>query len=400
MQDPDAQWEHELEDWFEPFLREFGHKAQRRWAPAYVRGLLLPGQRKSIEPMAERVCAGETQQLHHFVSTSAWDTAPLEAVLAERADALVGGADAHLIIDDTALVKKGVHSVGVAHQYCGELGKQANCQVLVSVTLCRAEIPVPVALRLHLPESWSRNAERREKAGVPKEILHRPKWKIALEEIERLMSAGVRFGDVLADAGYGYVAEFRRGLDELKLTYAVGVQSHQKVYPQSVRLREAETAQGRRLKWPVVSTRPRSVRDAIAALGAAAFWPVTWRRGTKGPLQAEFAAVRVRVADGVVNSQQRHLPGEEQWLVAERRTNGIMKYYLTNHSADAPLEMLAAAIKARWACEQAHEQLKQELGLDHFEGRSWLGLHHHAVLTMIAFAFLQHLRMRENKAAA
>jgi SRSO17 transposase len=400
MQDRDARWEQELRHWFEPFSRAFRNKPQRRWAPVYVRGLLMPGQRKSVEPMADRVCSGETQQLHHFVSAASWATEPLEEVLAQQADALVGGDDAHLIIDDTALVKKGEHSVGVAHQYCGELGKQANCQVLVSVTLCRDEVPVPVALRLHLPESWSRDPVRRARAGVPPEIPHRPKWKMALEEIERLIAAGVRFGDVLADAGYGSVAEFRRGLEDMKLTYAVGVQSHQKVYVPSVRLRGEKTQTGRSLKWPLVSTKPRAVRDAIAAQGEGAFWRVTWRIGTKGPLAAEFAVMRVRVADGPVNSHHQHLPGVEQWLVAERRSNGVMKYYFTNHTADASHEVLASAIKARWACEQAHEQMKQELGLDHFEGRSWRGLRHHAVLTMIAFAFLQHLRLRENKAAA
>lgn len=396
----EGSWEHELEAWFEPFLKAFRHRGQRRWAPAYLRGLLLPGHRKSVEPMAERVCSGETQQLHHFVSTSVWDTQPLEAILLEKADRLVGGPNAHLIVDDTSIVKKGVHSVGVMHQYSGELGKQANCQVLVSVTLCRDEVPVPIALRLHLPEVWARDEARRRRARVPEQIHYRPKWQIALEEIRNLVDVGIRFGDVLADAGYGTVAEFRHGLEELGLTYAVGVQSHVGVYAKSVRLQVGHGNSGKKLKRPLPSASPRPIKAVVESLGAGAFWPVTWRNGTKGPLRAEFAALRVRLADGVVNSQHRHLPGAEVWLVVERRTRGADKYYVTNHPADTPLETLAAAIKARWACEQAHEQLKQELGLDHFEGRSWHGVHHHALLTMIAFAFLQHLRVRQNKAAA
>jgi SRSO17 transposase len=165
--------------------------------------LLLPGDRKSIEPIVERVAPEEKEQIHHFVATSTWDTAPIEVVHADRCNELVGGADAHLIIDDTALPKKGSHSVGVAHQYCGALGKQANCQCLVSLTLARDEVPVPIALRLYLPESWAADPERRTKARVPEDIKFRPKWRIALDEIDRLLENKVQFGDVLADAGYG-----------------------------------------------------------------------------------------------------------------------------------------------------------------------------------------------------
>lgn len=160
-------WEHAFERWVEPFCGAFRHKAQRRWAPVYLRGLLAPGERKSVEPMAARVAAGEKEQLHHFVATAKWDTEPLEDVLFEKADELVGGPDAHLIIDDTAIPKKGEHSVGVAHQYCGALGKSANCQSLVSLTLARDDIPVPIALRLYLPDSWASDDARRKKAGVP-----------------------------------------------------------------------------------------------------------------------------------------------------------------------------------------------------------------------------------------
>ena len=401
VQDTSASWQKKFEEWLAPFLAAFGHKARQYWAPVYLLGLFVPGERKSIEPLAARVAPGEKEQLHHFVAASEWDCAPLEEVLLDKADGLVGGADAHLIIDDTAIPKKGNQSVGVAHQYCGQLGKQANCQSLVSLTLARENVPVPIALRLYLPKSWCSDTKRREKTKVPADVVYRPKWQIALEEIKRVVAHGVRFGDVLADAGYGACAEFRQGLTKLKLTWAVGIVSTQLVYPRSVQLRKVSpsNAGGRPCKHPVPTLKRRSAKAAIAALGDNAFRTITWRQGTKGPLAADFAAVRVRVADGERVSRGVRLPGEEVWLVCERRHTGEVKYYLTNHSADTPLDTIAGVIKARWACEQAHQQMKEELGLGHFEGRSWHGLHHHTLLAMIAFGFLQYLRVTESPPA-
>src|SRR3712207_4090806 len=181
--------------------------------------------------MAARVAPDDTQQLHHFVSTSPWATAPLEDELVKAADRLVGGPDAVLVVDDTALVKQGRHSVGVKRQYCGQLGKRANCQALVSLTLARAEVPVCVGLRLFLPQAWAEDAARRTRAGVPETILGRPKWQIALDELDRIRAAGARFGCVLTDAEYGKAAEFRHGLSDRGLTWAVGMLPNQKVYP-------------------------------------------------------------------------------------------------------------------------------------------------------------------------
>ena len=214
-------WEGELERWLAPFLAALGREAQRRWAPVYLKGLILPGERKSVEPLAARVAPGSTEQLHHFIGGSPWVTGPLEAVLAEEADRLVGGPEAVLVIDDTALPKQGKHSVGVARQYCGCLGKRADCQVLVSLTLARGEVPVPVGLRLFLPAEWTADPGRCARAGVPEEH-RRPLAKpgIALEEVDRVIAAGVRFGRVLADAGYGAGAAFRRGLSARGLLWA------------------------------------------------------------------------------------------------------------------------------------------------------------------------------------
>src|SRR4249919_886392 len=395
MVDRTSDWKDELGRWLQPFLDRLGHKARRRMCPLYVAGLIGPGDRKSVAPMAERFAPGDYDQLHHFVSAGVWDAAPLESELLIQADRLVGGSDAVLVIDDTAMPKKGKHSVGVAAQYASALGKTANCQTLVSLTLARGEVPVMVALRLFLPENWTNDRGRLERANVPAEHrMARTKPEIALAEIDRVMAAGVRFGCVLADAGYGSSAPFRQELTARNLAWAVGIPRHLKVYPVGVQL-----------IWPVAARgrpRKRHVPDHLSVpaehiLADIKWRTLSWRTGTKGKLKARFAAVRVRTADGppqrIWDKGQQHLPGDEAWLIGEQRVSGEKKYYLANLPAKTDLRTVAATIKARWICEQAHQQLKEELGLDHFEGRSWQGLHRHALMTMIAYAFLQHRRL-------
>jgi SRSO17 transposase len=388
-----ADWRDELDGWLGPFLAALGHGRRRLGAPVYLRGLIGPGGRKSLQPMAARLGLEGHDQLQHFVASTAWDDAPLRRILVEKADALVGGPDAVLVVDDTALPKQGRRSVGVARQHRGRLGKRANCQVLVSLTLARGEVPVPLGLRLFLPETWAGDAERCARAGVPDELRRAlAKTDVALAEVDRVAAAGARFGRVLADAGYGTSAAFRKGLGERGLVWAVGIAKVQNVYSTAVELRWPTAAAGRPRKHPVPSEEPV---PAEAALAGAGWRRVTWRRGTKGPLAAEFAAMRGRPAEGEQLRNGRHPPGGEVWLVGERRASGECKYYLANLPADATLEELAATIKARWVCEQGHQQLKEELGLGHFEGRSWTGLHRHALMAMIALCFLQHLRLRE-----
>lgn len=390
--DTGMDWEQEMARWMAPFLAALGHKGRRRWAPVYMEGLLGPGDRKSVQPMAARLAPDDHEQLHHFIATSAWDPAPLETALAHEAERLIGGTDAVLIIDDTSLLKQGTHSVGVTRQYSGQAGKRANCQTLVSLTLARGEVPVPVALRLFLPEEWTQAPARLRRAGVPPAAhAYRTKGTIALAELDRIRAAGVTFGTVLADAGYGASAAFRQALTARDLPWAVGIVRTQKVFPAQVQLRMPRPTRGRPRRHAVPS---HVSRGAEKVLATARWRSVSWRTGTRGPLRAKFAAVRVRVADGILASKGQHLPGDLAWLVGEWRPSGERKYYLTNHPAGTPLRTLAAAIKARWVCEQAHQQLKEELGLDHFEGRSWLGLHHHALFTMLAFTFLQHQRLR------
>ncbi len=379
---------HDLDAWLGPFLAVMGRKTRRTWAPLYLRGLLGPGDRKSLQPMAVRLGLSGHDQLQHFIASSAWDDGPLWSELARQADLLVGGPEAYLVIDDTALPKKGMLSVGVARQYCGALGKKASCQSLVSLTLAQGEVPVPVALRLFLPEAWTINPQRCAQAGVPEAArMPRAKGEIALSELDRLRASGVRFGTVLADAGYGISAAFRHALEARGLRWAVGIVKNQKVYAPDVQL-VAPTGRARK---PMPDQEPR---EAEAMLADLPWRRVTWRQGTKNKLSARFSALRVRVADGPVFGNNRHLPGKEVWLVGEWRSSGERKYYLSNLPARVTRRALVGAIKARWVCEQAHQQLKEELGLDHFEGRSWTGLHRHALMTCIAFAFLQHLRLR------
>jgi SRSO17 transposase len=344
--------------------------------------------------MAERIALGAYDQLHHFVSAGVWDMAPVETELLIQADKLVGGRDAVLVIDDTAVLKKGTHSVGVAPQYCSALGKIANCQTLVSLTLAHGEVPVMAAMRLFLPESWTDDRARLKRAGVPVEYrAARTKPEVALAEIDRVIAAGVRFGCVVADAGYGLSARFRQGLTARKLSWAVGIPRHVKVYPADVQMIRPVARRGRP---------PQRIPDTLSVaaedvLTTAKWQNISWRTGTKGKLRARFAAVRVRVADGspqrIKDKTHQHLPGEQAWLIGEHRASGERKYYLANLPAKTDLRTLAATIKARWVCEQAHQQLKEELGLDHFEGRSWQGLHRHALMTMIAYAFLQYRRL-------
>ncbi|MFC4455261.1 IS701 family transposase [Deinococcus sonorensis] len=378
---------------FAPFLTGFRHAAQRRLAPLYVQGLCSFSARKSITPLAEVVAPGQGDHLQHFITDSPWDTQLLETLVAQQAQRLVGGKDAVLIIDDTCLTKFGTKSVGVSRQYSGQVGKVTNCQCLVSLTLAQHDLPVPLALRLFLPSEWTRDGERCQRAGVPAEHgVPKAKWEIALEELDRVRRS-VTFGVVLADAAYGNNAEFRKALSKRGLFWSVGIVRTQKVYPEHVRLiPPPRTTRGRRPKGPSASEERQTVE---ALLQAAPWHEVTWRRGTKGPMRGRFAAAFVRIADGAANGAGAHLPGEELWVIGEQRANGGCKYYACNFGPSATLHDLVALTKRRWACEHGHRELKQEVGLSHFEGRSWRGLHHHAALCLVALAFLQTIRLEQ-----
>ncbi len=293
MVDTTSKWEDELGRWLKPFLDRLGHKARRRMCPLYVSGLIGPGDRKSVQPMAARLSPGDYDQLHHFIADGVWDAAPLESELLIQADRLVGGKDAVLVIDDTAMPKKGDRSVGVAAQYASSLGKTANCQTLVSLTLARGEVPVMVALRLFLPESWTSDAARLKRAGVPVEHrAARTKPEMALAEIDRVIAAGVRFGCVLADAGYGLSAPFRQGAHEPR----PGLGRRDPPSPEGLSGRgKTDLAGCQSGPSPQAAHSGYPVSAGRRHAGRCAKWQnVSWRNGTKGKLEARFAAVRVR----------------------------------------------------------------------------------------------------------
>jgi SRSO17 transposase len=257
-----------------------------------------------------------------------------------------------------------------------------------------------LVLRLFLPESWTSDRSRLKAAGVPVAYRKaRTKTAIALCELDRVIAVGVRFGCVLADAAYGANANLRNELTARKLAWAVGIPRHLKVYAADVKIIQppARKGGGGRRRLPLPDTLPITAEDMLAK---ATWRTISWRTGTKGKLRADFAAVRIRPADGPARRRGkilRHLPGQEIWLVGERRSSGETKYYLSNLPPKTSLRTLAKTIKERWVCEQGHQQLKEELGLDHFEGRSWQGLHRHALMTMLAYAFLQHRRLASAK---
>nr|WP_229723771.1 IS701 family transposase [Deinococcus aerolatus] len=371
----------------------FRHQSQRLWAPTYVQGLCSAAHRKSMQPLADQVAPGTYDQIQHFITDSPWSIQGLERIVADRAQHLLGGKNAVLIIDDTCLTKFGSSSVGVGRQYSGQAGKITNCQCLVSVTLARDEIPIPLRLKLFLPSEWSANTDRCARAGVPVEHpLQSTKWEIALREIDDLQGT-VHYGMVLADAGYGISTRFRRALTQRGLRWSVGTVKTQHVYPPNVRLIPIpKHFRGRPPRHPTPSEETETIESVLSR---EPWRRVMWRQGTKGPLIGTFAAKYVRLADGNENARGPHLPGEGAWVIGEQRAQGEKKYYICNLPPGTAFEHLIQVTKQRWACELGHRELKQEVGLDHFEGRSWQGLHHHAVLCLIALLFLQWLRLSQ-----
>jgi len=376
-----------------------GHKDREEPFRHYCAGLLLPGGRKSVEPMAARLAPGtvsaEHQCLLHFVGQSPWSSEALvSAVRASVLPALTArGPIEGWIVDDTSFPKQGRHSVGVARQYCGPLGKQDNCQVAVSLSLASAEASLPVAWRLYLPQGWAEDAARRKRAKVPQEVAFRTKPQIALDEIAALAAdPAVPRGVVLTDAGFGNDTSFRLGLEDLGLSYVVGILSTTSFWAPGTGPVSPETNPGpgrpaKRLRRPA-GQRPVSAKALADSLAAAAWHEVAWREGTTAePLRSRFAGVRVRPAH---RDRRRSEPWPEQWLMIEwpEGEPEPTKYWLANLPADTSLERLVYLAKLRWLIERDYRELKQELGLGHYEGRGWPGFHHHAALAIAAYGFL------------
>jgi SRSO17 transposase len=374
-------------------VRTLEHADRATPARWYLRGLMLPGERKSVEPMAARVhpqgVESAHQSMHHLVAASEWsDAALLRAVTAEVLPALseCASGPCYWIIDDTSFRKYGQHSVGVARQYCGHLGKTENCQVAVSLSFATAEGSLPLAYRLYLPADWADDEARRKRAGVPESVAFATKHEIAWRQIEAALAAGIARGTVLMDAGYEN-AILRDRLTEHQLQYAAGI------HPQTMLWWGAHQPGPMPPKPKRGPQRKRAVRDAahqpISALQIARALPTTsyctvsWREGTNAWLSSRFARVRVRAAHGEVLRS-------EEWLLIEWPNGEAQptKYFLCTLPEALSFERLVDTVKMRWRIERDYLELKQELGLGHYEGRNWRGFHHHASLCIAAYGFL------------
>jgi SRSO17 transposase len=374
-----------------------GHADRCGPLEAYLTGLLLSGERKSVEPMAAKIDPRHVsrvhQSMHHFVSTAPWDDYALLAVARDHALTQLErhAPIAAWVVDDTGIPKKGKLSVGVAWQYCGALGKPANCQVAVSVSLVNKTMSVPAAWRLYLPGAWAQDPERRRQAGVPEVAEYREKWRIALEEIDRLLEEDLPPAPVVADAGYGSATEFRDELTRRGFSYAVGIREDTGVWPpgQEPLPAQSYSGQGRPAKRVRrdADHQPLSVRALAERLPRTAWQAVRWREGTKGTMSSRFAALRVRPAH---RDYLRRQARPVEWLLVEwpPSESKPTKYWLSTVPEEVELNELVSLAKIRWRIERDFQELKDELGLDHYEGRGWRGFHHHGVLCIAAYCFL------------
>jgi len=364
---------------------------QRAKGEQYVRGLLLEGRRKSIQPMAARLPDGDEEGLQNFITDSPWDDLPVRRRLAWRMTAEIEPEG--WIVDDTALPKDGRFSPGVAHQYCGALGKTANCQSLVSVNAASDQASCPLGWRLFLPPSWDRDAERRRRARIPEEIRHVPKWQLALQIIDQLIEWGLPRRVVAADGGYGDTTLFRTGLEDRALEYVVQVKGVTSAQPADA-VPVAPKYQGRgRPPKPRYPDKPVSLHDLVLSAGREQVRTVGWREGDRGPLSSQFIAIRVRPANDAQREADGVLP--ERWLLAEwpEDKHEPVKYWLSNLPGQTPIATLVCLAKLRWRVEHDYRELKQCLGLDHYEGRTFTGLHHHLTCVTVAHAFLTCCRL-------
>jgi SRSO17 transposase len=377
-----------LTGWLDQFKDCFGHRAQHVSLRQYVDGLLGDSARKSMSAMLARVSEPTSYQaFQHFITHAPWEA----TVLWRRLRAVTPERTGILILDETSFPKSGPHSVGVARQYCGQLGKQDNCQIAVSLSVANDHASLPVAWRLYLPEGWANDPDRRTKAGVPEDITFRTKPEIALDEIQAALSVGVPRGVVLADAGYGIDTAFRSGLTAMGLTYIVGIQSSTCLWPPGMGPLPPKAWSGRGRPPSLVRRNPEhkplSAKELAQALPGSAWRTVTWRQGTNAPLSSRFAAMRVRPSH---RDYWRSAPRPEEWFLAEwpQGENEPTKYWLSTLPEDTTLAGLVDQAKLRWRIERDYQELKQEIGLGHYEGRGWRGFHHHATLSIAAYGFL------------
>jgi SRSO17 transposase len=379
-------------------------KDQRAKGDCYLRGLMLDGRRKSIQAMASRLPDGNEQNLQQFVNQSTWDPVPVQRRIAERMLPLI--APTAWVIDDVSVPKDGRMSVAVAPQYCGALGKRANCQVAVSVHAAADGASCPLQWRLFVPKEWASDTDRRAKTGVPAEVTHREKWRLALDMLDTLADWDMTPPAVVADAAYGTNAHLRAALSERKIAYMLAVRADVTAHPFDAKP-QAPDRNGAVGCWP--QPRYRDPAPSVAALAGSlnpqAFTSLTWREGSRGELRSRFAAVRVRPAGKAVERPIKAAASAEQgwwdgilpdcWLLIEwpTRAEAPTDYWLSSLPADTPIVDLVRLAKIRWRIEHDYRELKHGLGLDHFEGRSWPGWHHHVTLVTAAHAFLTEQRL-------
>lgn len=381
----------QLGDYVEEFAAELGRSERRHWCGKYLEGLLREGERKSIEPLATRV-GGDDQALQQFVNQSPWDHDAvmfrLRSLMRRRA-----GEGGVLVLDDTSLPKQGRHSVGVARQYCGALGKIANCQSIVTWQWAGPRVHWPLAARLYLPAEWTEDTARMAKAGVPPDRQDfREKWRIALELLDEMKPQLPAYQALVFDAGYGGILPLLAELEQRGEPYVAQVPGNIAAWPINAVASLTQAGRGRPTKHAKVQDADLQPLTMTAWRDRLMQQPAAWRE-VKLP-RADGACVRA-VALRVQASQRKERwrqPGASRWLLIEQLGDGTFKYHLSNLPADTSVEELVRLAHQRWAIEQNYQQLKEELGLDHFEGRSWRGLHHHLTLCFLAFCFLARLR--------
>jgi SRSO17 transposase len=396
-----------LDDYAKIFRDDFSHKKQALWSGVYLQGLLHDGERKSIEPLSGRVTLppdlnskDPEQALQQFVNQSPWDEQALARRYRRHLAQTFACPEGIFVIDDTSFPKQGTHSVGVQRQYCGALGKKANCQAAPSVHYVSPTGHYPLAMRLYLPDRWIEDKERLDEAGVPEAFRQaKTKGAIALELLDTVRGEGLPGWLVVTDAGYGVSNEFRDGLAARGLKYIVGATDDMVVFTEGPQWESPGQADGRGGR---PRTRPRLVEEAarpvsLKELAARTrLRKVTWREGTKGKLSGHFAWLRVWPGGGWATGACAG--AEPIWLLIERQADGKLKYAFSNLAPETTRLRAVRLWKSRWPVEQGYQQMKEELGLDHFEGRSWRGFHHHVCLVMMAYGFLalEQLRAKRN----
>ena len=396
-----------LVEFSEEMFASMRRKDQRRWGEVYLRGLMLDGKRKSIEPMAARLADGDEQCLQQFVNQSPWSPVAVRRALARRMSRELT-AEAW-VIDDTGFPKFGKRSVGVARQYSGALGKVGNCQIGVSINAAAEDASCPLNWRLFIPEEWDDegewNQKRRKQARLPEDVHHVEKWRQALEMIDELIGWGVTPPVVLGDGAYGDTTGLRTGLEQRGLDYVLDVKSTTSAYPPGTVPEQPERRPGRgRPPGARYRQDPSSFKQLALAAGKKAAVTVTWREGARGKMSSRFLALRVRPAN-IDLRRQAHKAGDElplRWLICEwpAKQAEPTKYWLSNLPYQTPLKQLVRLAKMRFRVEQDYRELKDALGLDHFEGRSYTGWNHHVTLVSVAHAFLTLERSRRPPARA